>query len=128
MLPTNFEGANVVIAANQPPYYPLPVRFIGGDMGLAVSCWELTDEDLEMITRTKRIWASHLTFNHPFQPLGLSSDKPQWEGNSVPEAQCAHGVNKTEHCPGCEFEKGVEQAEREFAPHGEPVIQQEVRS
>lgn len=77
MKPIYFPGALVVVAKDQPPYEPLPVQFVGGKMGIMVSCWELTDTELESVRRDRRIWVTSLTFNQPVQPLVLSADRPQ---------------------------------------------------
>ena len=102
MNPVHFEGVNMVIAENQPPYTPLPVRFLGTNMGICISCWELTDEEIAAIVNTRRIWGSHLTFNSPFQPLALSTDRPNWEGVATPPLTCDHGCPLGEHCPQCQ--------------------------
>lgn len=76
MNPIEFEGCNVVIAANQPPYKPLPGQFTGGKPGMLLTCWELDEEEFEEIARTRRIWNSIMTFDAPLQPHCLSADRP----------------------------------------------------
>ena len=41
MQPLNFDGANVVFAANQPEYEPLPAEYVGGQSGEILTCWVL---------------------------------------------------------------------------------------
>lgn len=73
MKPIEFEGVNKVYGENQPQYIPLPVQ--KDENGRVISCWELTDEELEKIKETKRIWIGQLTFNQPLQPILPSADK-----------------------------------------------------
>lgn len=69
MKPTTFLGQNVVFAENQPEYTPLPALRLPD--GQVITCWEISDEELEEISRTKKIYLSQLTFNHPLQPVQL---------------------------------------------------------
>lgn len=66
MKPIPFPGSNVVFAANQPEYLPLPAH--QREDGVVTSCWELTDEEMEEVSRTHLIWFSVHTFNRPLQP------------------------------------------------------------
>jgi len=76
MQPLNFEGANVVYAANQPEYLPLPAEYRGGKGCEILTCWELSPDEIKRIQETGKIWLSVLTFGQPLQPLCLSADKP----------------------------------------------------
>ena len=76
MDPLNFDGANVVFAANQPEYQPLPAEYRGGQSGEILTCWELSPDELKKIQETGKIWLSVLTFGHPLQPVYLAVDKP----------------------------------------------------
>lgn len=69
MKPTTFLGQNVVFAENQPEYTPLPALRLPD--GQVITCWEISDEELQEITRTKKIYLSQLTFNDPLQPVQL---------------------------------------------------------
>lgn len=69
MKPVEFTGHNVVFAKDQPEYQPLPALRIPGVQGEIISCWELTDDEVEVIARTKRLYLSQLTFNGPLQPI-----------------------------------------------------------
>jgi hypothetical protein len=72
MKPVKFPGQNVVFGSEQPEYNPLPaLRFQDGEV---ITCWELTDSDLEKISSSKRIYLSQLTFNLPLQPVKLMPD------------------------------------------------------
>lgn len=76
MDPVDFPGADVVVAKDQPPYKPLPVQWVGGDMGVMLMCWEMSEEELAEVIRTRRIWITSLTFSQPIQPLCVSTDRP----------------------------------------------------
>jgi hypothetical protein len=75
-LPIKFDGSNVVIAENQPPYIPLPAQFMGDKCGTVLTCWQFSDEERAEFLRTGLIWATFLTFGQPFQPVALATDKP----------------------------------------------------
>jgi hypothetical protein len=94
--PVTFDGANITIAANQEPYFPLPARIFGDSMGTVLCCWEFTEEELAEIITTKRLWSSHWSFNQPFQPMMLSVEQPVRE---VPEPPGSpHNPAECEHC------------------------------
>lgn len=87
MKPIDFEGINTVIGQSQDCYLPLPalikdhtVEDEEGDPvvienGNVISCWELTDEEVAQIVKTKKVWLSTLTFGGPFQPVCLTVNK-----------------------------------------------------
>lgn len=77
MKPIKFDGHNIVIAENQPPYMPLPALCFGDPLGTLLFCWDVSDEELELISRTRKVWVTSLSFNQPLQPLCLSADRPQ---------------------------------------------------
>lgn len=62
-----FEGQNVVFAKDQPQYLPLPAH-VTEDKNTVISCWELSDLELEVVLKTKRIYFASMTFNEPLQP------------------------------------------------------------
>lgn len=61
-----FTGVNKTYGENQPQYIPLPVMKFPD--GMMISCWELTDEEVEEIVKNKKLYISMMTFNHPLQP------------------------------------------------------------
>jgi hypothetical protein len=69
MSPIEFTGVNVIYAKDQPEYLPLPVMKLQD--GTVISCWQVTDEDLERIIKTRQVFVSQLTFNTPLQPLNV---------------------------------------------------------
>lgn len=78
MKATKFDEANVTYAENQEEYNDLPAhRSAGGDV---TSCWELSEEELAEINKTKKVWLTVKTFNHPLQPLRIQITKPEMDG------------------------------------------------
>lgn len=73
MKPIEFEGVNVTYAKDQPEYLPLPAQRINNNTIL--TCWELTDEEIEKMIDTKKIWIGIMTFNKPLQPFLPSVNK-----------------------------------------------------
>jgi len=73
-----FPERTVVIAKDQPQYNPMPAhRYPDDPEGRVTCCWELTDEEIAEVARTKRIWHTILTFGGPLQPQLLQVEKPQ---------------------------------------------------
>ena len=67
MNPIKFKGHNVVFGEGQLEYQPLPaLRMPDGEV---ITCWELSDEELEEIKRTKVIYLKQYTVNGPLQPI-----------------------------------------------------------
>lgn len=67
MKPIKFYGVNRVYGENQPQYIPLPVQ--KDERGRVISCWELTDDEIAKIVKSRKIWIGQLTFNNPLQPI-----------------------------------------------------------
>jgi hypothetical protein len=74
MKPVPFPGQNIVFGETQPEYKPLPALLLPGKEGEVITCWELTDEDLEQISKTKKIYLAQFTFGHRLQPITLLAD------------------------------------------------------
>lgn len=73
-----FPEQTVVIAKDQPQYIPMPAHVYPGDvLGRVTCCWELTDDEIAEVLRTKRIWHTILTFDRPLQPQLLQVEKPE---------------------------------------------------
>lgn len=68
MKPVQFPGSNVVLGKGQPEYLPLPCLRLDNPEGTVISCWELSDEEIAELARTKRLWVSQLTFGAGFSP------------------------------------------------------------
>ena len=71
-----FPEQTIVIAKDQPEYLPLPAFLCGDQKGTTICCWELSDKDISLLLKTKKIWHTILTFNQPLQPQLLSVENP----------------------------------------------------
>lgn len=79
MVPIKFPGHNVVFAEDQPEYQPLPAILMPGLDGEVITCWELSDDEIEKIIKNRCIYISQLCFtrlnengtlsNNPLQPI-----------------------------------------------------------
>jgi hypothetical protein len=56
MIPVTFPGCNILIGKDQPQYQPLPAMALDGPEGERIICFELTDEELETLKTTKRLY------------------------------------------------------------------------
>jgi hypothetical protein len=65
MKPIEFEGQTHILAKDQKEYQPLPVAIEGN---CCTSCWELSDEELRVLAKTKRLWLHQFNFGQPLQP------------------------------------------------------------
>lgn len=68
----------MVLGKDQPQYQPLPVFRDDGQEGSMVQCWELNDEEIAELIRTRRIWISQMTFGAPLQPISVSVAPLVW--------------------------------------------------
>jgi hypothetical protein len=74
-----FPEHNVVFAANQPEYLPLPARRFAGDpQGRIAFCWKLTWRERLSVLFRGVLWHQVLTFNQPLQPQLLGVEKPEF--------------------------------------------------
>lgn len=74
MNPVKFEGVNVQFADEQPEYNALPALHRKDENGTVVTAWQLSDEELEQLRKTKTIYLQVLTFYKPLQPVFLTVD------------------------------------------------------
>lgn len=74
MKPIKFDYRNCVYAEDQPEYLPLPAHKM--DDGTVISCWKLTDEEIQELIKTKKLYISQLTFNEPLQPILPQVESP----------------------------------------------------
>lgn len=72
MKPVEFPGCNALYAESQPEYSPLPA--FQSPEGVVVSCWELSDEEVEMLIKTRRVYLSQMTFHENLQPVFMTVD------------------------------------------------------
>lgn len=66
----------IEIAKDQPEYNPLPVIAVQDEAATIISRWELSDEEVAEVVKTKSIYVFMMTFGHPIQPLLLQTEKP----------------------------------------------------
>lgn len=76
MIPVQFPESNAVLARDQGEYEPLPVYRFGDAEGRIAFCCRLSPTELDEIARTRTVWIQQLTFGRPFQPIALSTQKP----------------------------------------------------
>jgi len=69
MKAVTFPGVNRIIVKEQPQYLQMTAMRLPGNEGEIIVCFELTDEELEEIRKTKRIYIKQLTFNTPYRPI-----------------------------------------------------------
>lgn len=67
MKPIKFPGSNIVYAEDQPEYQPLPAMRMPD--GMVITCWELSDEELKIVLKNRKIYIQLHTFNQPLQPI-----------------------------------------------------------
>lgn len=77
-----FEGCTHAIAGTQNQYNTLHAQLLPGKEGEVLMIFELTDEEVAEIVRTKKVVYSRLTFGQSFQPFKIM---PQWPNENVPE-------------------------------------------
>lgn len=74
MVPVKTKDTNIIYGENQKEYLPLPAfKNTSGDV---VTCWELTDEEIEQVIATKKIFLFIKTFNNPLQPVSIHTKNP----------------------------------------------------
>lgn len=70
-----FEEQNLVLGKGQEDtYIPMPAYYNKDELSMAF-CFELNKEEIDEIIATGKIWFKQLTFNKPFQPVMLSTQK-----------------------------------------------------
>lgn len=69
MTPIEFPGHNVVYAKDQPEYQPLPALHMRDAEGTVISCWQLTEEEKEIIAKEGKLYIKMLTFNQALTPI-----------------------------------------------------------
>lgn len=74
MKPIEFPEQNIIATSDDENVKPLPVC-ISSDGFQTISCWEVTDEDIERIKQTKRIYLSQMNYGAPLYPVFITSDK-----------------------------------------------------
>ena len=54
MKAVDLPGRNVILGEGQEEYFNLPAIYMNDQEGTMITCWELTDEELEQIKKTKK--------------------------------------------------------------------------
>ena len=76
MIPVQFPESNAMLAREQGEYEPLPVYIFYDAEGRMAMCFRLSPIELEEIARTRTLWVQQLTFGRRFQPIALSTQRP----------------------------------------------------
>lgn len=74
MKSVDFPGCNVQLGKGQEEYFTLPAMHMQDEEGTIYTCWELSDEELEQVKKTKRVYVRNLTFNQGFSPINVMTD------------------------------------------------------
>jgi hypothetical protein len=74
-----FEEQTIIIAKDQPEYFPLPAHLTNNDEGQVIFCWKLSWREKLTLLFTGKLWHSVLTFNSPLQPQLITIEKPEME-------------------------------------------------
>jgi hypothetical protein len=76
MIPVQFPESNDVLARDQDEYEPLPIFRFEGAEGRVAFCCRLSEWEIDEIRRTRTLWIQQLTFGQRFQPVALSTQRP----------------------------------------------------
>jgi len=76
MIPVQFPKSNGTLARDQGEYEPMSIYHFGGAEDRVACCFRLSDAEIEEIRQTRTLWVQQLTFNRRFQPIGLSTQRP----------------------------------------------------
>ncbi len=71
MIAIDFEGVTVKIAEHQDEYITLPAKQCPD--GSMMFCFELDEEELKEVIKTKRIFWKQFVGNADMQPIGMST-------------------------------------------------------
>lgn len=83
-------------------FHSLPVCMAETSIGckLAISCWELTPEEIEMVKKTGHIYAMVLTSDGSLPPMAMSADRDSiFEDIKTKEEEQAENTNDTYNEP-----------------------------
>jgi hypothetical protein len=71
-----FEGCNAEIGKGQENVYNvLHAKILPGVERECVVCFELTDEEVQQVLNTKKIFYHQLTFGQLFHPMRISTEE-----------------------------------------------------
>lgn len=75
----DFPKANIQLAKDQPQYQTLFVFMdkAGEDRSFPVTCClQLSEEELQEMNRTKKVWLTQMTFGNGYSPISMSLSSP----------------------------------------------------
>lgn len=75
MKPVKFEGANLILTESE-HYQTIPVKEERGTIKEVVTCWEFTDEQIEHLKETKKLFITQLLGLQTFNPMLLGLEEP----------------------------------------------------
>lgn len=81
MKPIKFRGANVEFVGQKGDLNPMPA-FLDAD-GIAVTCWELSAEELKQILNSGKLYICTNTLKAPLQPYKVSVFKSDFLINVI---------------------------------------------
>lgn len=67
MIPVKFPGHNIVFGETQLQYQPLPALRLPD--GTVITCWKLSDQEIQDIVQNRCFYLKQLTFGQQFQPI-----------------------------------------------------------
>lgn len=76
MIAVSFPESNAMLARDQGEYEPLPIYHFGDVEGRVAFCFRLSDAEIAEIVSTRTLWLQQLTFGRRFQPIALSTQRP----------------------------------------------------
>lgn len=74
--PIRFPQTNIIFGQNQEGVKPLPAHIENVAHRPVHTLWELDDDEIEEIVRTRQIWVTVLTYGEPLQPLYIGGGCP----------------------------------------------------
>lgn len=78
MTPVRFPEANSILAQQQEEYEPIAAYRAPHDrQGTVTVCFRLSDAEIKEIVETRTIWHQQMTFGGNFQPIRLSTSRPE---------------------------------------------------
>lgn len=69
-----FPGCDLEIGKEQPEYEVLHAMRVPSPQGEVIMCFELSQEEIEEIIRTRKLYYMRWTFGERFQPMKLTTD------------------------------------------------------
>ena len=73
-----FDGANAIFDCKDKDILSLPAECVGKkSVGQIITCWQLSQEEIEKVQKTGIIYLSLLTYGRGFPPMMMSVDKPE---------------------------------------------------